>query len=85
MRIRTFAADTAQAAMAQVRAEMGEDAVIIAMDDAANGRGVLVRAAVASAEASANARSRLGPIEERLEAFLNACLRGHTPAGAGAH
>jgi flagellar biosynthesis GTPase FlhF len=73
MRIRTFTAATTQAAMALVRTEMGDAAVIIAVDQATNGRGVVIRAAVDEANA-APAPSAPVPVEDRLEALLKARL-----------
>ena len=46
MHLRTFTADTARQAIEQVRAELGPQAIIIAIDEAANGTGVIVRAAL---------------------------------------
>ena len=46
MRIKTFTADTMADAMAQVREELGDDAVIVASHQGAKGRGVEVRAAI---------------------------------------
>lgn len=74
MRIRTFTGRTAKEAITLVRATLGEDAVIVAIDEAANGRGVIVRAAgedVAPPPASANPPT--SP-EERLEALLRCAL-----------
>ena len=73
MRIRTFTAASTQAAMALVRSEMGEAAVIIAVDQATNGRGVVIRAAVDETNAIP-ARSAPPPVEDRLEALLKARL-----------
>ena len=76
MRIRTFTGDTARAAMKAVRAEMGDDAVIIAISDATNGLGVVVRAAVDEAAETSEPTAALNlSIEERLETFLRSCLR----------
>ena len=76
MRIRTFTADAAREAIDRVRAEMGDEAVIISLDEAANGRGVIVRAALDSdgpeaplpmaAEAAPSAIAS----EQRLERLL---------------
>lgn len=74
MRVRNFSGPTAQAAIARVRQEMGEAAVIIALDQAANGHGVVVRAAAEESSKPATPASDLRTIEERLEAFLSACL-----------
>ena len=80
MRIRTFTADSAREAIDRVRAEMGADAVIIALDEAANGRGVIVRAAmegdppeIASAEPTEPVSAMIEP-ERRLERLLLARL-----------
>jgi flagellar biosynthesis GTPase FlhF len=73
MRIRTFTATTAPAAMALVRSEMGDAAVIIAVDQATNGHGVVIRAAV-DEEADAGTSSSPPPVEDRLEALLKARL-----------
>lgn len=76
MRIRTFAAATTRDAMAQVRAELGEAAVIIAIDETANGRGVIVRAAADESDQRApSALPAPRSVEERLEALLAARLR----------
>jgi flagellar biosynthesis GTPase FlhF len=78
MRIRTFTAATTQAAMALVRNEMGPAAVIIAIDQATNGHGVVVRAAV---EETSPAPSPVAPppVEDRLEALLKARLARPCP------
>lgn len=56
MRLRTFTAKTLQAAMAEVRREMGSDAVIISTGDAPDG-GVEVRAAAERASINASKES----------------------------
>jgi flagellar biosynthesis GTPase FlhF len=73
MRVRTFTAATAAAAMALVRSEMGDAAVIIAVDQASNGHGVVIRAAVDVA-ATAPTPSPPLPVEDRLEASLRVRL-----------
>ena len=73
MRIRTFTAPNAQAAMALVRTEMGPAAVIIAIDETANRRGVIIRAA--ADEAARAVEPAPQSIEERLEALLALSLR----------
>jgi flagellar biosynthesis GTPase FlhF len=80
MRIRTFTAATASAAMALVRSEMGDAAVIIAVDQAGNGHGVVIRAAV---DENDTPPAPL-PVEDRLEAWLKARLVGHLPLGRAA-
>lgn len=85
MRIRTFTADTTPAAMAMVRQEMGPDAVIIAVDQAANGHGVVVRAAFDQGDdpsCQAEGQAAAASLETRLEAFLRERLR---PAFRTAH
>lgn len=83
MRIRNFSGATAQAAIAQVREEMGEAAVIIAVDQAPNGQGVVVRAAADETSPPKVARPDTRSIEERLEAFLLNCLAAaHHRTGA---
>jgi len=74
MRIRTFTAASTQAAMTLVRNEMGEAAVIIAVDQATNGRGVIVRAAIDDASGAAEPTPPERPIEDRLEALLRSRL-----------
>lgn len=74
MRIRNFSGPTAQAAIALVRQEMGEAAVIIAVDQAPNGHGVVVRAASDAPPKPAPSAPDTRTVEERLEAFLSACL-----------
>jgi len=83
MRIRTFTAATTSAAMALVRDEMGDAAVIIAVDQASNGHGVVVRAAVDEAE-TRPAPSPPAPVEDRLEAWLKARLARPQPIGQAA-
>lgn len=83
MRIRTFTAATAQAAMALVRNEMGPAAVIIAVDQAAKGQGVIVRAAVDEAAPAPDQAAPL-PVEARLEALLKARLAWARPVGRAA-
>ena len=83
MRIRTFTAATTQAAMALVRNEMGPAAVIIAIDQASRGHGVIVRAAVDD-EAPAPPTIVTPPVEDRLEAFLKERLTGPLPLGRAA-
>jgi flagellar biosynthesis GTPase FlhF len=73
MRIRTVTAATTQAAMALVRSEMGPAAVIIAVDQATNGHGVVVRAAVDETRLAPQPVAR-PPVEDRLEALLKARL-----------
>jgi len=75
MRIKTFTAPTAPAAMALVRDEMGPAAVIIGVDQAPKGHGVIVRAAVEEdEEVGTPAPAPALPVEARLEAFLKARL-----------
>lgn len=74
MRVRNFSGPTAQAAIARVREEMGEAAVIIAVDQAANGHGVVVRAATEEPSRTVSPAPDPRTVEERLEAFLSACL-----------
>lgn len=62
MRLKTFAAPSLTQAMAQVRREMGPDAVIIATSDAPGG-GVQVRAA----SETARVREPAEPVRERAE------------------
>lgn len=78
MRIRTFTAVTTQAAMALVRTEMGPAAVIIAVDQASNGNGVVVRAAVEETPFSPEP-TVAAPVEDRLEALLKARLARPRP------
>lgn len=89
MRIRTFTADSARDAIDRVRAEMGADAIIISMDEAANGRGVIVRAAMDGTATIAALPSEAGQttsFEERLEGLLRARLRSWTTEPlAGVH
>jgi flagellar biosynthesis GTPase FlhF len=76
MRIKTFTAPTAAAAMALVRDDMGPAAVIIAVDQALKGHGVILRAAVEEDETpTAPAPVPDLPVEARLEAFLKARLK----------
>jgi flagellar biosynthesis GTPase FlhF len=84
MRIRTFTAATTQAAMALVRNEMGPAAVIIAIDQAARGQGVVVRAAVDDDLPAAAPTAPMPPVEDRLEAFLKARLTGPLAFGHAA-
>ena len=75
MRIRTFAADNARAAIELVRAEMGPHAIIIALDETANGRGVIVRAAADEpALLPPEPVATDQPLEQRLERLLGARL-----------
>jgi flagellar biosynthesis protein FlhF len=78
MRIRTFTAGTTPAAMALVRNEMGPTAVIIDIDQATNGHGVVVRAAI---EETSPAPGPVAPqpVEDRLEALLKARLARPRP------
>lgn len=78
MRIRTFTGRTASEAIALVRSELGEDAVILDVEDPRTGRGVVVRAA---GEAQAPAASL--PPEARLEVMLRAAL--HRTIGVNRH
>ncbi|MFM9865381.1 MAG: hypothetical protein ACKVRO_17445 [Micropepsaceae bacterium] len=73
MRVRSFTAASTQAAITLVRNEMGPTAVIIAVDQAARGHGVVVRAAV---EEMSPAPDPVAPpsVEDRLEALLKARL-----------
>jgi flagellar biosynthesis protein FlhF len=85
MRIRTFTAHTTPAAIALVREEMGPDAVIISIDQTANGCGTLVRAAVDGDPTDLAAPTCSLPAlsaEARLEALLRERLR---PAFRSAH
>lgn len=83
MRIRTFTADSARDAIELVRAEMGPHAIIIALDQAANGRGAVVRAAMDDAElapqaiqpALSEAPVSAPSLEHRLEHLLRTRLR----------
>jgi flagellar biosynthesis GTPase FlhF len=75
MRIKTFTAPSASLAMALVRDDMGPAAVIIAVDQAANGHGVILRAAVDERAVPAPAAPTALPVEARLEAFLKARLK----------
>ena len=76
MRIRTYTAANTKAAIAKVRDEMGPTAVIISIDETANGRGVIVRAAADEQASIEETPTAPPPIEERLEAFLTARLKG---------
>jgi flagellar biosynthesis GTPase FlhF len=85
MRIRTFTGRTASEAIALVRSELGEDAVILGVEDARTGKGVVVRAA-AEAETRPAAeidRTASLPPEARLEAMLRAAL--HRTIGVNRH
>lgn len=64
--------------MALVRTEMGPAAVIIAIDQATNGHGVVVRAAVEETS-PAPASVAPQPVEDRLEALLKARLARPRP------
>lgn len=80
MRIRTFTAASPQAALGRVRDEMGPDAVILAIDQAANGRGVIVRAAIEESAAIADPDEAVADIpfaglEDRLEHLLKTRLQ----------
>jgi flagellar biosynthesis protein FlhF len=75
MKIRTFAAANTPAAMAQIREAMGPAAVIISIDEAANGRGVIIRAAADEAAHTDPQAAPARSVEERLEALLAARLR----------
>jgi flagellar biosynthesis protein FlhF len=76
MRIKTFTAPTASAAMALVRDEMGPAAVIIAVDQALKGHGVVLRAAIEEdEEPGVQAPAQDLPVEARLEALLKARLK----------
>lgn len=83
MRIRTFTAASTQAAMALVRNEMGPSAVIIAVDQAARGQGVVVRAAIDETAPNVDPAIPL-PVEDRLEALLKARLAQHHPVDRAA-
>jgi len=81
MRIRTFTANAAREAIELVRAELGPQAIIIALDEAANGRGVIVRAAIDETLGSPGPAVSETPVqspslEQRLERLLLARLRG---------
>jgi flagellar biosynthesis GTPase FlhF len=80
MRIRTFTAASPQAALGRVRDELGPDAVILAIDEAANGRGVIVRAAVEESAAIAEPDEVFtgappAALEDRLEHLLRIRLQ----------
>lgn len=78
MRLRTFIADDMRAAMAQIRAELGEEAVIVSSQKA-KGTGVLVRVAID--EDLADER-----IEEAVAAHLDAESAAEAaPAAAAAN
>jgi flagellar biosynthesis protein FlhF len=62
MQLRTFVADDMKAALASVRAEMGDDAVIIASQKGKTG-GVIVRAAVDRAETDLETAATVTAIE----------------------
>ena len=86
MQVRTFVADTAHLAMAQVREELGPEAVIIALDQAARGRGVVVRAAIEDVAAAVveDVQTEPDPVEatayeQRLEQMLATRLRTPVP------
>lgn len=66
MRIRTFIAKDMREAMAQIRAEMGVEAVIIS-SQRAKGRGILVRAAIEETPAEAQHEDAVAAHAERLE------------------
>ena len=76
MRICTYTAANTKEAIAKVRSEMGPTAVIISIDETANGRGVIVRAAADEQASIEAAPAKPLSIEERLEAFLTARLKG---------
>lgn len=67
MRLRTFIAKDMREAMAQIRAEMGVEAVIISSQRAKEG-GILVRAALEEMPAEAQAEEAVAAYAETLEA-----------------
>jgi len=76
MRILTFTADSARDAIERVRAELGPDALIISLEETANGRGVVGRAAVDGIGPAPNDTdpTPADPPENRLERLLKARL-----------
>jgi flagellar biosynthesis protein FlhF len=66
MQLRTFVADDMKAALASVRAEMGEDAVIIASQKAKGG-GVIVRAAIDRPDAELESAATVTALESPLD------------------
>lgn len=84
MRIRTFTGRTASEAIALVRNELGEDAVILDVEDTRAGKGVVVRAAAEGDGRPADIdRTASLPPEARLEAMLRAAL--HRTIGVNRH
>jgi flagellar biosynthesis GTPase FlhF len=81
MRIRTFTGRTASDAIALVRSELGDDAVILHVEDARTGKGVIVRAAAEGEARPAVEIDRAAPLppEARLEAMLRAALQRTMP------
>jgi flagellar biosynthesis protein FlhF len=67
MQLRTFVAEDMKAALAAVRAAMGDDAVIIASQKAKSG-GVIVRAALDPADAELKAEAAVSALESAQDA-----------------
>jgi flagellar biosynthesis protein FlhF len=80
MRLRTFTAANVAEAMAQVRAELGDEAIIVSTRRGEHGKGVQVTAAVEPRTDS----SAVDDLEARLEANLKARLREPRASRRGA-
>jgi len=74
MQLRTFLAKDMKAALAEVRAEMGPDAVIVA-SQSAKGGGVMVRAALEAPDAASAPDERPAPSKDADSAFRDALIR----------
>ena len=86
MRIRTITGDTLSAAMAKVREELGDGAIILHVEDAKSRKGVVVRAAAETLDAEAPGpapRSLDERIETQLEQELRERLRTFQPSRGG--
>lgn len=77
MRIRTFIAESMEAAIAEIRDTMGPDAIIISTYESPRGRGVEVRAAVEDAKLpNKDIKDPVFPFDDDLERRLRAELLG---------
>ena len=78
MRLKTFSAKSMAEVMRQVRAEMGEDAIIVATRKSESGA-VRVTAAVDTRPAAEAAAADAGEAREETTEFLRRALLGRTP------
>lgn len=79
MRLKTFHADTMGNAMALVREQLGDDAIIVATQEEPNNQGVRITAAMEQSELAFDDIPKAGPSDDILEHLTDVLERHGTP------